>query len=130
MQVKNPKYNHAGCVDCEIEHPVYGWIPFTASPDDVEQHGRELYAEAISGKFGPIAAYVPPPPPSVEQIAAGARNERDRLLAESDKYVLPDRWAMMTPEQQAAWSAYRQALRDITTQPGFPTEINWPVKPA
>jgi hypothetical protein len=33
-----------GAIDCEINHPHYGWVPFTASPDDVEEHGRALYA--------------------------------------------------------------------------------------
>lgn len=60
MQVRNLKYNYNGLVDMEIEHPVYGWIPFTASPDDTEEHGRELYAQAIAGTLGQIAAYVAP----------------------------------------------------------------------
>jgi len=29
----------------------------------------------------------------------------------------------------AAWEIYRQSLRDITSQPGFPHTINWPTKP-
>ena len=58
-----------------------------------------------------------------------ARQHRDLLLKESDVYVLPDRWASMTSEQQAAWSAYRQALRDLTSQSGFPQAIDWPVQP-
>ncbi len=60
MNIKNPKYNEDGTVDIEMEHPVHGWIPFTASPDDVEKSGRLLHAEAIAGNFGPIADYVPP----------------------------------------------------------------------
>lgn len=47
-------------IDCEIEHPVFGWIPFTASPDDVEAHGRELFDKLKAGEFGAIADYVPP----------------------------------------------------------------------
>lgn len=30
--------------DCEIEHPVFGWIPFTADKNDVEPHGRVIWA--------------------------------------------------------------------------------------
>lgn len=33
-----------GRYDCEIEHPVFGWIPFTANPNDVEDHGRAIWA--------------------------------------------------------------------------------------
>lgn len=33
-----------GRYDCEIQHPVFGWIPFTAVKDDVELHGRVIWA--------------------------------------------------------------------------------------
>jgi len=48
---------------------------------------------------------------------------RDVLIAETDVWALSDR--TMTAEQ----TAYRQALRDITNQDGFPTNITWPTKP-
>ena len=51
------------------------------------------------------------------------RNERDKLIAETDWWATSDR--TMTAEQ----TAYRQALRDITDQSGFPTDITWPTKP-
>lgn len=46
--IKSPKYNKDGTIDCEIEHPVFGWIPFTASHEDVEKHGRDIYEWIIS----------------------------------------------------------------------------------
>ena len=52
-----------------------------------------------------------------------ARQGRDKLIAETDVWALSDR--TMTAEQ----TAYRQALRDITDQAGFPTDITWPTKP-
>lgn len=51
------------------------------------------------------------------------RLERDVLLSETDWWVLPDRTATQ------AQLDYRQALRDITDQAGFPHDITWPVKP-
>lgn len=33
-----------GRFNCEINHPLHGWIPFTADPDDVEPHGRAIWA--------------------------------------------------------------------------------------
>jgi len=39
-------FNAAGTIDMEVEHPVFGTIPFTASPDDPEEHGRLLFADA------------------------------------------------------------------------------------
>lgn len=67
MLTRNLKYNSNGTVDMEVEHPKYGWIPFTASPDDVEQLGRDLYAQAIAGTLGAIA---PADPKTAEQLAA------------------------------------------------------------
>ena len=55
--------------------------------------------------------------------AKEARAERDGLIAATDWWALSDR--TMTAEQ----TAYRQALRDITGQAGFPTNITWPTKP-
>jgi len=75
MNYRNPKFTASGDIDCEIEHPDFGWIPFTASPTDAEAHGRELFAQ-ITADAGPIAAYVPPPPTSAQVNA-----ERDRRLA-------------------------------------------------
>ena len=51
-----------------------------------------------------------------------ARDYRNHLLALSDSHVWPDH----VPDD---WRTYRQALRDIPAQAGFPTTINWPVKP-
>jgi len=104
-------------------------FPFTASPDDCEAHGRAIFAAAVSGEYGPVAEYLPPPAPTPEQLQAQAREKRNALLAESDWTQLPDARTAMGAEKAAEWDAYRQALRDITDQPGFPEEINWPVKP-
>jgi len=75
METRNPRLNQNGTIDCEINHPDYGWIPFTASPDDVEEHGLAIYSELISGKSGSIAEAPPPPEPSEEELKIHARAE-------------------------------------------------------
>lgn len=60
MQARNPTHNLVGTIDLEIDHSVYGWIPFTADPTDTE--GADIYAQALAGAFGPIAPYVAPAP--------------------------------------------------------------------
>lgn len=50
------------------------------------------------------------------------RKQRDSLLQQSDVYALADRIT-------DAWTAYRQALRDIPSQAGFPASVTWPTKP-
>ena len=57
MDIKDLKYNAAGTVDMQIFHPTYRWIPFTASPDDVMPHGKVIYQEVVTGKYGSIKAY-------------------------------------------------------------------------
>ena len=43
-------------------------LPFTASPNDVEAHGRAIFEAAVAGQFGEVAEYVPPPEqPAPEQ---------------------------------------------------------------
>lgn len=59
MQTRNLKHNKNGGVDMEINHAVYGWIPYAASATDTEQGGRDLYAGAIAGGLGTVAAYLP-----------------------------------------------------------------------
>ena len=55
--------------------------------------------------------------------ARRARTDRDKLLAETDWLALSD--TTMSSE----WTTYRQALRDVTGQAGFPNTITWPTKP-
>jgi len=62
-------------------------------------------------------------PEIIEALGKPFRDERDSLLAATDVWALSDR--TMTAEQ----TAYRQALRDIPDQAGFPTDITWPTKP-
>lgn len=54
---------------------------------------------------------------------ANVREERDRLLADTDHHALSDQ--TLSTEM----STYRQALRDITSQSGFPFSVTWPTKP-
>jgi len=59
--------------------------------------------------------------------AQSVRTQRDTLLAETDWLVIKAQETGVA--MSADMTAYRQALRDITTQEGFPHTITWPVKP-
>jgi hypothetical protein len=56
--------------------------------------------------------------------AKSVRAERNRLIAECDWTQVED-----SPADKAAWATYRQALRDITLQAGFPFDVTYPTKP-
>lgn len=59
--------------------------------------------------------------------AASVRSERNRLIAECDWTQLSD--APLNSLQKADWTQYRQELRDVPQQVGFPHEVVWPNKP-
>lgn len=63
MEYRNPMYNTSGSIDCEVDHPIHGWIPFTAAPNDIEAHGRELYERILAAGKEHIA---PAPEPDSE----------------------------------------------------------------
>ena len=67
------------------------------------------------------------PPPFVDEakLAEEIRAERNKKLVESD-------WSQVVDTPQTIkdkWAPYRQQLRDLTTQVGFPQNVVWPVKP-
>lgn len=71
LNFKNAKFVNADltAVDLELDHPDFGWIPFTARADDVEEHGREIFALAKST----AAAFVAPVY-TIEEIRARMPN--------------------------------------------------------
>ncbi len=56
--------------------------------------------------------------------AGSVRAQRTQKLKDSDWTQVAD-----APVDKAAWATYRQALRDIPSQAGFPWDIQWPVEP-
>jgi hypothetical protein len=55
------------------------------------------------------------------QQAKSMRDQRDQKLKDSDWSQVAD-----APVDKTVWATYRQALRDIPTQSGFPWEVTWP----
>jgi hypothetical protein len=56
--------------------------------------------------------------------ATAVRADRNKRLADCDWTQLAD-----SPVDKAVWATYRQALRDVPAQAGFPWTINWPTQP-
>lgn len=56
--------------------------------------------------------------------ADSVRADRNRKLTASDWTQVAD-----APVDKAAWAAYRQGLRDVPSQAGFPWDVTWPVEP-
>ena len=108
---------------------------------------RELEVMLAESGIGDETAYVNAcEAQDREQAEWAARRIRDRLLKDSDKAMALDR---VMPEAPSGtifsnwlpwlrdfvnilhnnWATYRQALRDLPTQQGWPFDINWPQKP-
>ena len=62
-----------------------------------------------------------------EVLARSIRGQRDVLLTQTDYVILPD--APYSDETQSNYRTYRQQLRDLPSQAGFPNNVTWPVKP-
>ena len=106
-------------------------------PNGVEQIDGKWYTKYI---LGPVftdrpATDTEPAKTAAEQEAEykamkdaeqakNVRADRTKRLADSDWTQIADSTA-----DKAAWAEYRQALRDITAQEGFPWTIDWPVAP-
>lgn len=110
--------------------PIAGFSSMPV-PDDVDVRDKYIYDGAITQmplrpsdnhKFNyTTKQWVV----NVALAEAQARQRRATLLQQSDWTQLPD-VPLATKE---AWAIYRQDLRDVTSQPGYPTVIYWPVAP-
>ena len=116
--------------DVEIDHPTYGWIPYTLDPADADQTiDNDALRTLIGSDF---AAYVAPTQEELDQEAEEEiRAIRDYILVSQVDPIISNsmRWADMTTEKQNAWIAYRRDLLDITDQDGFPHNVVWPTSP-
>ena len=105
MQFRNPVFAADGNIDCEINHPTYGWIPFTCNPNDT---GAQFDTAALFSEMAPGAApYMPPPPP----VPAREEQERNRQAAytqEADPLFF--KWQAGESTEQE-WVAKREEIR-------------------
>ena len=123
--IRNPQYVNAEgtLIDVEKFNKELGWIPMTLSKEDYP----EFWDEATN--------QIPLPfdkPTKEEQAAINAadiRYKRDMLLTnEVDPIVSnPLRWEEMNKEDQFAYRVYRKSLLDVTEQPTFPDNVEWPI---
>lgn len=123
---------------------VLGEVPFTASPDDPEEHGRELFLQAQAGDFGPIK------PATGAYIKATIEAELEQRLQEATTNIqraeariaaLEDVGALGLLTEAAgkrhdyanlelkAWRQYRASLMLVPDVAGYPSHVNWPTEP-
>lgn len=108
----------------------YVWVVSSQIPvtDELTQYVEEVAPKQVNGAWTQqweIKTFSQEEQANIlQQKTFEARQKRNELLTQSDWTQIAD-----APVDKTAWAAYRQLLRDITTQPGFPTDITWPAKP-
>jgi len=115
MDYRNAVFIADGRIDCEIDHPQFGWIPFTASPDDPEEFGRELFAELESK----AAAYVPHKVTAEDVAAELAQARAAASMSRLDFAKLALREGWITAAEAKAWvpgNALPKIVTDIIAQ--------------
>ena len=99
--------------------------------DSVSQNLTEATPALIAGVWTQMWTISDATPEEIEQrtadLASSVRAQRGDMLAASDWIVIKSYERGETIP--AEWEVYRQALRDIPKQQGFPHEVIWPVKP-
>jgi len=89
-------------------HNINGnMVQFTADEETARDAEEKAWADAANTR-----------------AAVAVREERDALLAATDWMGNSD------VTMSSAWTTYRQALRDITKQEGFPYSVTWPTEPS
>ena len=109
---------------------VHSTLPDDAKPVEEKEYVRLLSAQSEGKRIVADASGNPTlsdEQPVIEVTEESVRSKRDNLLNESDRYMLPD--YPISDNGKQLWVDYRQALRDIPNQPGFPQEVNWPETP-
>lgn len=98
-------------------------VTLTEKPNDYVV--EEVFPEKIDGVWTQKWAVRPPTNLESDAKTSEVRSERNRRLVACDWTQTLD-----APVDREAWSAYRQQLRDITEQGGFPWAVDWPSMPA
>lgn len=131
-------------------------FPMRVTAEDFAVYGFEPYAESAKPEFDALVQDVQESAPVkqgstwVQQwqvVEKYSAEEKAKVLAEAEAQKLEEQkasvraarneklttsdWTQVAdaPVDKTAWATYRQALRDVTVQAGFPWDVEWPEKP-
>jgi hypothetical protein len=117
-----------GIIDCEVLHEIFGWIPFTANPDDKEPATLAVFKYIEDNDID--VSTLPPSPNLAISITEGERSWRNHELMIADVELLKaedaDPACVGTPTQ---WRQYRVDLRNWPQSQAFPDSTMRPVRP-
>lgn len=141
-----------------VEHPVDDYnfralfpavsFPRYLTPADVEPFGYGMYEYSQYPELGRYQKAIEGAPVkkddgmwyqqwntvemSAEEKAEADKKQADLMRAHRSARLAKSDWTQLadSPVDGANWLSYRQALRDVPSQAGFPWEITWPEEPA
>lgn len=88
----------------------------------------DCYIEEIEPQNGILRfKIVAVPAPTIDELESQVRAERNMKITETDYYMMPD--YPSNPQNLEELKVYRQALRDVPKQEGFPRDVRWPDVP-
>lgn len=123
MNVRNPKYNWRGGIDCEIEHPSLSWIPYTVDQDAEEGTEPHAICSAIlAGEAGEITAYVAPVLSLAERIARVQAKRLAAYRAESDQLKIAAEYDALIASTSPDYSAWQAKVAEIKARYPLPAE--------
>lgn len=119
----NPNVSFPATVpDAELEtYGVYRVTAATAPETNPRTDTLERSCSLVDGTWTEVWTKV-----QLDSVVAAEniREQRNELLAETD-------WTQLSDSSVAStWTAYRQSLRDLPSQEGFPYTVTWPTKPS
>jgi hypothetical protein len=129
MNYRNAKYIDGTRIDCEIEHSVHGWIPYTLDPTDTDMTVNNNDLLAAMTAAGNVAALVPPTQAELDAAAAeDVRASKAAVKAEAGRRIEAafPAWEqrnmnaaatalIMTHVTVGSWTAEEQAQADALT---------------
>lgn len=131
LKINNAKFVSPDnkCIEFELEdlstHDVF---PFGYIVGSDDQSPITLWLNGLFYEGSITPEHYTAPVKSIEELSNEIRRNRERELNVTDRYMTLD--YPISDEDRNALRAYRQALRDVPQQEGFPENVVWPDKPA
>lgn len=123
---KDPKQNEDGSVDILVKFThLEEEVQFTASREDVMEHGRDLFLRACRGEFGPMQMYVEP---TAEEVASRENPSKRSEALKLAKEKIYHHELMLDEVKAEEWKQFYRDVFNLIKQPEWPVVV-WPTQP-
>ena len=129
IRVQMPNVSFATNVSNE-ELEQFGYFLVTPTNEPAFDYTKNVVRGAVAGDSGLVESWQETAA-SQDEVAERVANKSNEVRAERDAKLASSDWTQVADAavDKAAWATYRQALRDIPQQAGFPYNVIFPVTP-